>query len=231
MTTEMKHLSLIVVVAAFSACQAAAIAQQNCAAPSSHDAFKLSAMYTASPSLSRSEIDPNAVQAPARLADNAPGRIANNVVTSASLPQVKAQPPKLDKSYLQEYNVDWSRWISAQADRWYYTLKSTETFLGAHFVTVRPAMIEFTCYADGTIANVALRQSSGNPVYDRLQIEALLATSPTLPFPAGTQRSSITLCQGWESHAKQPGESDFEPGSFGRNFPQEKVRQWCVGRD
>ena len=190
--------------------QVSAIAQTASSEQRNADRFKLSAMVNVAPSLSRADIDPSAVSAPRQ-----------------QLPQ----QPHIDKSYLEEYNVDWSHWISTQADRWFYILKSTETFLGMHFSTVRPAMIEFTCYADGSIGNIALRQSSGNPVYDRLQIEALRATSPTLPFPAGTQRSNITLCQGWESHPAQPGESDYQPGSFGKDFPKEKVRQWSVSRD
>ncbi len=125
--------------------------------------------------------------------------------------------------------VDWSRWVSLMADRWFYVLRNAESQLGVQFMTSRPALIQFTCYADGTIGNIVLRQSSGVPAYDRLQVASLLQAVPTPPFPAGTRRSSITLVQGWESHPKQPGESDFQPGTFGKNFPVENVRKWCAG--
>ena len=178
--------------------------------------FELSAMVSDRASLSRNEVDPAAV---------------GNSGGAAKQPKGAAvAPPEIDNSYLKEFNVDWSGWIGTQADRWYYTLKTAETTFGLQFATLRPALIQFTCYADGSIGNVILKQSSGVPVYDRLQVETLLATMPTPAFPTGTQRSSITLCLGWESHPKQEGESDFQPGSFGKNFPKEKVRQWCAGR-
>lgn len=207
--------------------------------------FQLSALYMAAPSLTRAEIDPKAmISGPQPAPAAAP---TGATTTTAALPPlappiaarkeapVVTQAPKeaaeeVDRGYLTEYNVDWSRWISAQADRWYYTLKFSEEMLGLHFVTVRPAMIQYTCYADGSIRNVILKQSSGVPAYDRLQMETLMASLPAPPFPQGTQRRAITLCQGWESHPRQPGESDFIPGSFGHNFPKERVQQWCAGR-
>jgi hypothetical protein len=75
---------------------------------------------------------------------------------------------------------------------------------------------------------VILRQSSGNVIYDHLQMLALVQTAPLPQFPAGTKRHSITLILGWESHIKQPGEEDYTPGSFGKNFPLEKVREWVT---
>ena len=126
----------------------------------------------------------------------------------------------------REYNVDWAGWISRFADRWFFVLKQCEMSQNAHFVTVRPALFQFTCYNNGTVANVVLKQSSGNVAYDRLQVIALMQAMPAPPFPAGTHRQTITLVQGWESHVRQAGESDFIPGSFGRGFPMEKVKEW-----
>jgi hypothetical protein len=184
-------------------------------------------MVNAHPLLSRQDIDPQSMGmgslGPVRIEKRAPlPAPAPTIATTAGVPRKDDTPG----GFMQEYNVDWSHWVSAHADRWYYMLKTAETMLGLQFVTARPAMIQYTCYADGTIGNVILKQSSGVPAYDRLQLETLLATQPLQPFPAGTHRDSITLCQGWESHPKQPGEADFQPGSFGKDFPAERVRQW-----
>jgi hypothetical protein len=205
--------------------------------------FELSAMYTAIPSLSHGEIEPNAQNAmvagpepaptpqiPQMPAQDKKGKISKAPLVPGLDASSKLADPPIDNSYLSEYNVDWSHWISTHADRWYYTLKASEEMLGLHFVTLRPAMIKYTCYADGSIGNLVLKQSSGVPVYDRLQMETLVATMPTMPFPRGTHRTSITLCQGWESHPRQPGESDFQLGSFGKNFPKERVSQWSAAR-
>jgi hypothetical protein len=139
---------------------------------------------------------------------------------------VAKRPPDDDRSYLQEYNVDWRGWIAGFADRWYYLLHVHEEEFDSEFVTVRPALFQFTCYSNGQIGNVSLKQSSGNPVYDQLQMVALVQAAPLPHFPAGTQRTHITLVQGWESHLKQPGESGYVPGSFGGGFPMEKVNKW-----
>jgi TonB C terminal len=127
---------------------------------------------------------------------------------------------------MREYNVDWAAWIAKMADRWYFVLKGYEDLANVHFVTVRPALIQFTCYSNGSLGNIMLKQSSGNPAYDRLQMIALMQAVPVPQFPYGTKRQSITLVQGWESHVRQAGESEYEPGSFGRGFPMEKVKEW-----
>jgi hypothetical protein len=127
---------------------------------------------------------------------------------------------------MREYNVDWSSWLAKVADRWYFMLQLCEQATGSTFVTIRPALIQFTCYSNGTIGNVMLKQSSGSPVYDRVQMVALMQSMPVPPFPYGTHRQTITLVQGWESHYRRPGESDYIPGSFGKGFPMEKVKEW-----
>jgi hypothetical protein len=129
-----------------------------------------------------------------------------------------------------EYNVDWATWLAKVADRWFYVLDQYERQTGTHYVTRQPALFRFTCYNNGQIANVMMKQSSGNVAYDRLQMVALMQSMPVPPFPAGTQRQTITLVQGWESHVRQAGESDYIPGSFGKGFPMEKVTQWVNGR-
>lgn len=125
-----------------------------------------------------------------------------------------------------EYGVDWSRWMSEVADRWYFQLRRLEAQSPYEFYTDGPAQIEFTCYSNGQIGNVILRRSCGVPVYDQMQIEALLSSRPLPLFPRGTQRTSYTLCQGWEAHARHTGETDFQPGSFGKNTPMETVQRW-----
>ncbi len=126
----------------------------------------------------------------------------------------------------REYNVDWASWLAKVADRWFFILDQYERQTRTHYVTQQPALFRFTCYNNGQIANVTMKQSSGNVAYDRLQMVALMQSMPVPPFPMGTQRQSITLVQGWESHVRQAGESDYIPGSFGRGFPMEKVTQW-----
>jgi hypothetical protein len=194
--------------------------------------FQLSAMYSANPSLSRGEIDPSAVTMGPQPQPGKPAQAAPTVAARVPAINPLTSTAQTDgpNGYMQEYNVDWSRWVSVQADRWYYMLKVSEDLLGLRFMTLRPAMIQYTCYADGTIRDVVLKQSSGVPAYDRLQVETLMATMPIPPFPKGTHRASITLCQGWESHVKEAGELDYQPGSFGHDYPKERVRQWSAGR-
>src|SRR5207248_1593152 len=105
--------------------------------------------------------------------------------------------------------VDWSKWVSQMADRWFFALKRLEDQSGYQFHTVRPALIHFTAHPDGHIDNVSLQQTSGVDMYDRLQMQALTMCQPAPPFPTGTRRDSFTLLQGWESHPKQVGEEDF----------------------
>ncbi len=129
-------------------------------------------------------------------------------------------------SYLNEYDVDWSSWISQMAARWHYNLKRLEAQSNVCFVTERPALIQFTCASNGQVGNFSLKQSSGIYAYDQLQMLALSQVTPLPPFPKGTRCATITLVQGWESHTKQPGENGFDPRAFGRRFPMEKVQQW-----
>ncbi|MBY0550707.1 MAG: TonB C-terminal domain-containing protein [Candidatus Obscuribacterales bacterium] len=129
---------------------------------------------------------------------------------------------------LEDYSVNWSPWMRVLADRWFGNLQCAEHASGYRFHTLRPAMIQFTCYADGQIGNVALKQSSGIAYYDRLQMATLLASAPLPPFPPGTERKSLTLVQGWESHRKEAGEREFEPTAFAARFPQEKVSRWVA---
>lgn len=204
------------------ACLLATAAQ----AQDSNQLYKLKAMTTSQSRLSRSEVDTSNLGALAP--KQAPPQMAFAGSAETSVPAMAIQPEKSepDKSYLQEYAVDWSGWIAKLADRWYYVLRMNEEVVGNEFVTARPALIQFTCYNNGQIGNMFLKQSSGNPAYDRLQMIALMQAAPLHAFPQGTQRTSITLVQGWESHIKQAGEQDFVPGSFGKGFPMEKVKQW-----
>lgn len=201
-----------------------ALAQTGASAQDSSPLYKLKATQASQSRLSRTEVDVSNLGA---LAPQAPPKMALAATAQASpvaLPAANNEP--IDKSYLQEYAVDWSGWIARLADRWYYVLRMNEEVVGNAFVTARPALIQFTCYSNGQIGNVFLKQSSGDPAYDRLQMIALMQAAPLHAFPQGTHRTSITLVQGWESHIKQAGEQDFVPGSFGKGFPMEKVKQW-----
>lgn len=201
---------------------------QSAEEAAARERFQLSASMTQKAQLSRGEVNPNSLGMGSL---NKPKPIIrDSIIATAPEPPRAAAQEDTPGSYLQEYNVDWRRWVSGLADKWFYILRGAEYTLGVQFSTPRAALIQFTCYADGTIGNVVLKQSSGVPAYDRLQLEALLATVPTTPFPAGTKRNSITLIQGWESHPKKEGEEDFQPGSFGQDFPAERVRQWLKGR-
>lgn len=199
----------------------------------STERFQLSASMNAKAQLSRTEIDKSALGMGSLENPRQPQRGAALIATApprALVPPSNVKEDDTPGSFMQEYNVNWSHWVSAQADRWFYILRSAESGLGIRFDCPRAALIQFTCYADGSIGNIVLKQSSGVPAYDRLQVEALMATQPLAPFPPGTVRKHITLVQGWESHRKKPGERDFQPGSFGRDFPAEVVRQWSRAR-
>lgn len=181
------------------------------------------------PQLSREDvaIAPPAAQPPIKPFDLG----ATDGLTLPEQPQVmqprQPEPPReRPASSMIEYGVDWSRWVSVLADRWFYNLKRLEDQSGLQFHTQRPCLIKFTCYPNGAIADIVLKQSSGVPVYDQLQAQALLQCQPVQPFPQGTQRTSFTLVQGWESHPRRHGEQDYRPGSFGQGFPVEIVKQW-----
>lgn len=135
-----------------------------------------------------------------------------------------------NSNHLEDYSVNWSPWMATLANRWFGNLQYAEHASGFRFHTLRPALIQFTCYADGQIGNVVLKQSSGIPYYDRLQMATLMASSPLPPFPPGTERRSLTLVQGWESHRKEAGEREFEPTEFAARFPQEKVSRWVASQ-
>jgi hypothetical protein len=142
-------------------------------------------------------------------------------------PQVPQEQPA---SSMIEYGVDWSRWVGQLADRWYYKLTQLEEQSGLQFHTSRPCLIKFTCYPNGQVSEMLLKQTSGVPLYDQLQGQALLQCQPIQPFPQGTQRNSFTIVLGWESHPRKHGERDYKPGSFGRGFPMEIVKQWMNPR-
>lgn len=239
-------LATIIFVAGAAPCQA----ENTPPDATSNKRFELSAMMNAKPQLSRTEVDPGAVgmgsypmsqpqqqqPSPQQYQQMQQQGGINQLAAMAMQTrnagvQTQAEPPQDDTpgAFLNEYNIDWSRWVGVVADRWFYVLRNSEYALGVQFVTARPALIQFTCYADGSIGNIMLKQTSGVAAYDRLQVASLMRAVPTPPFPPGTKRRSITLVQGWESHPRRNGESDFQPGSFGKDFPLERVRKWCAG--
>lgn len=124
-----------------------------------------------------------------------------------------------------EMGVDWTSWANALADRWFQNLKNMEIRSGRYFRTTRPALIKYTCHRNGLISGIVLYRSCGEPKYDTMQIESLKRVTPLPPFPEGSKRVTYTLLQGWEAHPRKPGETDFQPGSFGKNIPIERVKQ------
>ncbi|MBS1953878.1 MAG: TonB C-terminal domain-containing protein [Cyanobacteria bacterium SZAS-4] len=205
-------------------------AQSSANAQDTNQLYKLKAMTSNQSRLSRTEVDSSNLGALAPTQAPPPPMALAAMTQETSVPAIPADNAEPDKSYLQEYAVDWSGWIARLADRWYYVLRMNEEVVGNEFVTARPALIQFTCYNNGQIGNMVLKQTSGNPAYDRLQMIALMQAAPLPAFPQGTHRTSITLVQGWESHIKQAGEQDFVPGSFGKGFPMEKVKQWIKAK-
>jgi len=133
------------------------------------------------------------------------------------------------KAALSEYGVDWSAWISQLADLWFFNLKKLEDRSDYIFHTQQAALIRFTCYPNGQITDIVLRRSSGVPLYDRMQMEALARTRCPR-FPEGTQKTSYTLTQGWESHPRRAGEQDFRPGSFDAGIALERIKKWIYFR-
>jgi len=160
----------------------------------------------------------------------APPRGDGGPLAETQGPQQNAAPPQQDDDgRMVEYGVDWRTWVSKLADRWFFVLKQMEERSGYNFHTARPALIHFTCHVNGQISDVYLKQTSGIPVYDQMQVQALLQCVPLHAFPKGTKRVQYTLVQGWESHPRRAGEQDYRPGSFGGNTPMEVVQQW-IGR-
>lgn len=184
------------------------------------------------PTIALSTLPVQAAVAPAMPPASRPALKSSTATTVHKNPAAPAQLNTQAKAGAKDdlYSVDWSQWVTQLADRWFFNLKRLETMTGRDFHSPRAAQIRFTCYPDGTIGNISLEQSSGVPAYDQLQIQALVQTMPVPPFPHGTLRKSVTLVQGWEAHPRRPGESDFQPGSFGQGFPQEKVNRWNLSR-
>jgi TonB family protein len=181
--------------------------------------FQLNATYEELPKLSRQEI----IETENNVSTN-PRQVAF-LSTNEARPNKTVNP---DMLIFQREEIDWSNWIGVLADRWFYVLRNKERTLGIQFYTQGPALIQFTCYPNGEIGNISLRQSSGVEEYDRMQVEALMEITPLPPFPSGTRRTSLTLRQGWESHKKRPGELDYQPGSFGKQYPMEYSGKWVT---
>ncbi len=140
-----------------------------------------------------------------------------------------AQPQQPD-GMMEEYGVDWSKWVSRVVDQWFVKLQQLEGNSGLQFHTQGPALLKFTAYPDGHIEILGLKRSSGVPMYDQMQADALVQSQPLPAFPRGTKKTSYTLVQGWDSHPKQENEQDFQLGSYKGNLPMEKIRQWIPGR-
>ena len=215
---------LVLMIASASIVSTQTVASADDAQPR----FQLRAQVSDKFKMSRAELDSSALDA---LTPSKAQKMALATPPTNPLPVPKKDSEPVDNSYLQEFSVDWSSWVAGLADRWFYVLRAYEDSNGMQFVTSGPALIQFTCYSNGQIGNVSIKQSSGNAVYDQLQMVALMQATPLAPFPKGTKRTSITLLQGWESHLKQPGDHDFIPGSFGQGFPMEKVKQWIKAQN
>jgi hypothetical protein len=214
---------------------------QNVASATEAGKFKLNARFDDRPSLSRDELMAPDSQVPAPFRETKNKDIDGQGGEALPMPDVQMPTTPTAMGFplgaqqnensqpdgaMSEYGVDWSKWVSQMADRWFFNLKRLEDASEYQFHTVRPALVQFTSYPDGRIENINLKQTSGVDMYDQLQLQALsMCKAP--PFPRGTKRTNFTLVQGWESHPKRPGEDDYQPGSFGHGFPMEKVKQWA----
>ncbi|HEY9715263.1 MAG TPA: TonB C-terminal domain-containing protein [Chroococcales cyanobacterium] len=229
MTPRITNALPVICAAVLSASMASSAWSAENGSQTENKLFQLNAQLLDYKKMSRNELD----SGPRAGADAVAPKMALAVPLKAGVPVAQKQvppPAEPDNGFMHEYNVDWSGWMGKVADRWYYVLQTAEETFNCEFVTARPALVQFTIWSNGQISDVSLKQSSGNAIYDQLQMVALINAGPMPRFPAGTKRNAITLVQGWESHVKQANETGYVPGSFGKGFPMEKVREWVKPR-
>src|SRR5579871_4093485 len=127
----------------------------DASATSAQKRFELSAQMSQRPSLSRNEVDagavnplsapgakPPAAAAISYLGQTQPARFSTPPPKVAAASPPCNQPADAAHASLIERNVDWSSWVSKEADRWYYVLRTYENGLNAQFVTERAALFE-----------------------------------------------------------------------------------------
>jgi TonB family protein len=100
----------------------------------------------------------------------------------------------------QEYYVDWSHWMTDIANRW--TLVFNAGYSSGNLNPTDTAEVQFTCTKDGTISNIVMLSSSGDPECDRNHILALQAISPLPQFPAGCKKKNLTFLYVWDYGTK-----------------------------
>jgi TonB family protein len=113
-------------------------------------------------------------------------RVARAAICTEDISQIK----------FQEYYVDWSLWMDEVGSRWSAVFNSA--YNRGKFHADGLAFVQFTCKADGSITEVSLEKSSGDPMCDRSQIEALVNCMPLPAFPVGSAKKSVTMMYVWE---------------------------------
>jgi hypothetical protein len=209
------------------------LAAQETALP---DTFELNARIDERPQLTREDLAPQD-NSSMSLSGHANQNMSEllpmpDVTPDTRMPfplQAETEQPAAQMA-MAEYGVDWSAWISRLADLWFFNLKKLTDRSEYEFHITTPTRLEFTCWPNGRITDISIKRSSGVPLYDQLQIEALKHTkSPA--FPAGTQKPSKTLVLGWDSHPrKAANEQTYRPGSFDPGVSLEKIKQWIYWR-
>jgi hypothetical protein len=202
------------------------------------DKFELNAQIDERPRLSTEDLQPSAGESSPGLSTGISHEEMPGALPLPELPETAgtafgltaSQQAEAPQIAMAEYGVDWSSWISRLADLWFFNLRKATDRSEYEFHISTPTRVEFTCWPNGHITGISIKRSSGVPLYDQLQVEALKRTKCP-PFPAGTQKTSYTLVLGWDSHPRQsPREQTFTPGSFDPGVTLEKIKQWIYWR-
>ena len=162
------------------------------------------------------------------LAPNSAAAISADKHRVADIKRVKAHVSRaaistedVSQIKFQEYYVDWSGWMADVADRWSFVF-NTES-LGGKFQTCGPALVQFTCFRDGTIGEISIERSSGDSICDHEQISALKDCVPLPAFPAGSRKQSVTLLYVWDYASKSRIVKQVKPQSQSQNIERISV--------
>lgn len=127
-------------------------------------------------------------------------RVAAIKRTKAHVTRAAISTEDVSQIKFQEYYVDWSGWMAEVADRWSFVF-NTES-LGGKFQTCGQALVQFTCFRDGSIGEISIERSSGDTICDHEQVTALKECVPLPAFPVGSRKDSVTLLYVWDYASK-----------------------------
>lgn len=116
-------------------------------------------------------------------------KILGAAIDTSDLQQIK----------FQEYSIDWTAWIDEVGNQWSRSSDRFESYRKNH----KPVLVELTCNADGSLANVFVIQSSGDRNCDEKHVQSLRKCAPLPAFPKGSARKKITLLYVWDLEIKQ----------------------------